>query len=487
MSLLTEIQNNTSSVVNGKLTLAQAITNKGGTLGDYVLVPSFSNLANGVRNIVAVADIVGASDVQVLAATNLIQGEMCALKKVTSEYSGILVRTLPLTGKYSTSTYNIDYSKPVRVYDNGSMIVTNMVNQGSIIARFFWDGTSYVQKGSGVVYNFVLDAETNHFALVWYNGSYNYLSFYDYDPETAAGTWVCDFKNAATSASAMTYAYKDNFIGEYIWHYNRQAKTYEADIIASEIIGITYSNECHARDIMPTNDGLYLAIFNTYDKATSYLIKTVQDSSGMLKKTGTLFNFTSLTGVASKNVSSPVQFIEHYSKVLYLDVNGKLHLLDLNTTTNQLTHLGYVTFSDGLANANISDYSFTKGNDALYVYVNDTSIESTRRLRLYTYDDLTGEFVFSCYPAETFSPVVKADAVPLTPAYGYIPNAGFDVFFKADGTWAAYNVSAPSLDYTHTAESCNGKLLQGVAVSGYGVSKQNMPSGSIGKVTQILS
>ena len=49
MSLLSQIQNNTSSVVNGKLNLAQAITNKGGVLNDYVLVPTFAYLANGIN------------------------------------------------------------------------------------------------------------------------------------------------------------------------------------------------------------------------------------------------------------------------------------------------------------------------------------------------------------------------------------------------------------------------------------------------------
>ena len=160
MSLLTDIQNNTSSVVNGKLNLAQAITNKGGVLNDYVLVPTFSNLANGINSIETGYAINGGKEVSVLSKGAITKGDICAVEVLNAdEYTANTLGSLPTECIDSTGATVSRYGSYRYIALEGGKMVLMPVASGNsrncYYYPFFWNGSSYEQMTVDGVPNYV--------------------------------------------------------------------------------------------------------------------------------------------------------------------------------------------------------------------------------------------------------------------------------------------------------------------------------------------
>ena len=141
MSLVSDIRSNTANVRLAKLALAQAIVNKGSSVGEYANVPTFSNIILGVNNILSVKDISGVTEATILASENLVRGDLCDLAKVMTEKV--------LTGTYDTPLTMVQYtgSKTVSVDHTGILAV---LNDGEVI--FLSDDGAYAYGTSAYPY-----------------------------------------------------------------------------------------------------------------------------------------------------------------------------------------------------------------------------------------------------------------------------------------------------------------------------------------------
>lgn len=123
MSLVSDIRANTANVRLAKLALAQAIVNKGSSVGDYANVPTFSNIILGVNNILSVKDISGVTEVNILASENLVRGDLCDLAKVMTDKVLTGTYDTPLTlVTYTGSTKSVDHTGIIAVLNDGEII-----------------------------------------------------------------------------------------------------------------------------------------------------------------------------------------------------------------------------------------------------------------------------------------------------------------------------------------------------------------------------
>ena len=123
MSLVSDIRSNTANVRLAKLALAQAIVNKGSSVGDYANVPTFSNIILGVNNILTVKDISGITDATILASEDLYRGDLCDLAKVMT--ANTLTGTLDAPSamfQYTGSTITVDHTGIIAILNDGEII-----------------------------------------------------------------------------------------------------------------------------------------------------------------------------------------------------------------------------------------------------------------------------------------------------------------------------------------------------------------------------
>ena len=156
MSLLSQIQNNTSSVVNGKLNLAQAITNKGAWVNE-----GFSrDLANGVASIATGYAINGGKEVDVLSKGAITKGDVCAVEVLNAdEYTANTLGSLPTECIDSTGATVSRYGSYRYIALEGGKMVLMPVASGNsrncYYYPFFWNGSSYEQMTVDGVPNYV--------------------------------------------------------------------------------------------------------------------------------------------------------------------------------------------------------------------------------------------------------------------------------------------------------------------------------------------
>ena len=138
MSLVDDIRANTSNVRLAKLAMAQAIVNKGSSVGEYANVPTFSNIIMGINNIETGIGINGATETNVFADDNIAKGDVCALTAIEpAGYQAVLVRNMPTTYKNGSTTYSVKF------LDKNAPIVTA---DGDIIGCYGITGGTYKDK-----------------------------------------------------------------------------------------------------------------------------------------------------------------------------------------------------------------------------------------------------------------------------------------------------------------------------------------------------
>lgn len=525
MSLLSQIQNNTSSVVNGKLNLAQAITNKGGVLNDYTLVPSFSNLTSGVGSIFSIRDINGAIETKIFANSAISKGDVLALEKPeVSGYVATRKYVIPATAMLETTSKSLYNSATPKVLANGEMVVA-FVTDGSIMlaAVFFYKvNDNYVQltldgsyantfrlryKGSGSSSSNFYTVQKNSFFFdsakkLLFACDADKLSVFKLDLDNlnliqqASLTW----NRSATgniwvhnnNVFVNCYAGTGSYTYQYFYDETTQTITSVGEVVRSMSTAPVTTSARGAFDYTyDAFDNIYVYVTGFKSTWFAAIRKLSLDANGIYQPSGKdcfltnvmkdwFYNGSSTSATSTEN--DPFLNMNFAcTSAVYIDTTNKFHYIAIDTDTMTATEID-VPFSDGLDVTQIANLKLVKGKQFLYVKSNDTTnYTDDERVRLYHYNIDEGYEFVGC-PANFFNPPVKALAIP--PIVPDSLMSDLVPYMLPTSDVAIYEVKVNEVEYEYTGQPCNN-MLAGAAA--YAVATQAIAANEIGKGLLILS
>ena len=515
MSLLTEIQNNTSSVVNGKLNLAQAITLKGGVLDDYVLVPSFSNLTSGVNSIFSITDIIGSKEVTCLASGNISKGQVCSLTAA------------PTLGYEANRVTNLNASQTAQipiVMDNGNFILCAKYSSYRMYFYPYYlvdgvykpltvDGVStYVdsEAGSSAEPDRSYDAEKKMFYVV--DGT-TAVKAYKIDVENLNMTLEKTYTGSFYLGGIATYCYKNNIFvqrkagssssdyGTYIYYLNDADNTFkyvDALITGTDwesIVNLATANTTHwaCNFTIDLYGDLFVCLVCRYGSNTNrfYIRKYIVDeSTGHLVASG---NYVKITDARSNYYSSTTFFTTNppfiyvaKSGALALYVNNSTTLKGLWITETLGSSAATLEFSDGLDVTKVSRIYFSAADGYLFVLSTDTNYTTEQQTRLYklTPSPDVVKFEFIGCPTEMFNPTVVTQLMPIGNSYDYASQT----IMKANdvGWYALYSVRKLTANYDYIATDSLNAVQASDNTAAYGIAPNDILDEELGTVLKIL-
>lgn len=515
MSLIDDIRANTSNVRLAKLAMAQAIENKGSSVGNYTNVPTFSNIIKGINSIETGLKVNGTEDAVILAADDLIKGDVCSLTEApTLGYEANRVTNLNAT---QTSIAPI-------VMDNGNFILCAKYSSYRMYFYPYYlvdgvykpltvDGVStYIDSASGssAEPDRSYDAEKKMFYVV--DGT-TAVKAYKIDVENLNMTLEKTYTGSFYLGGIATYCYKNNIFiqrqagssssdyGTYIYYLNDADNTFkyvDALITGTDwdsIVNLASANTTHwaCNFTIDLYGDLFVCLACKYGSNTNrfYIRKyTVDESTGYLVGSG---NYVKITDARS-NYYSYTTFFTTNPPFIYVAKSGSLALYVNNSTTLKglwITEtLGSsaatLEFSDGLNVAKVSRIYFSAADEYLFVLSTDTNYTTAQQTRLYKLipspDAIRFEFI-GC-PTEMFNPTVATGLMPIGNSYDFASQT----IMKANdiGWYALYSVKKLTSNYDYIATNCKNIISSDDDVSAYGVAKDNILEGAIGEASVFL-
>ena len=537
MSLLTEIQNNTSSVVNGKLNLAQAITNKGGVLNDYVLVPTFSNLVNGVASIETGMKVNFSKEVTILAENIIAKGDVCSLVAVESDiYSANAIGSLPTS---CTNSYGGSYnSNGDRISLEGGRLLL-FPSQGSLSScvfyfPFMWNGTAYEQMTVDGAYSYVYDGGKKHHSSkivvnmtfdsltgrlyigdTSHNNEYSHNLFraYQVDFETKNLTALQTGKGITGSAMSLL-AHNDCIFFNTIYQSSissasTNTKIYMAKFdatanalgtmveISSKFPMYTSGSNLIMLDIA-YNDALghiYVVGIVGNTAAIIRLDKGVDGSYTVYGNTATIpvsvkgntfkFQGKSASYYYSHNLNLPNVNITAGGIVACVTTSGEFKYYILEPDSMTLTEFD-VPFDDSLDKTLINSFKLTKDGQFLVLKSTDSNYTTVEQTRVYAYKIGTAEtsgFKFIGTTNSLFSPAVGEGYLP-HPRPSSLTDPTKLMYYTSSTTGNLYDLHKVVMEAEYTANPSSNGLSGALA---YGIAMEDIAVGSVGKAVLILS
>ena len=527
MSIIDAINQNTNSVVNGKLNLAQAIANKGGTLSDYTLVPSFSNLVDGVNSINGTA-VNGATTTKIHATDYIRQGDVLELKRALGGFSftgkgyGI-----PSSMPYGTSaTYSLITSIPPKILSEDVIAVyvdpSNSSSSQTVILLLV-DGEYKQLTVDGSYRGFSLSAtdlttsaiqgihHRNAFAFdsvndLLYTKGGSYVYVYKLDRTTLNLTTVVDkfTVDASGRPAADLYVHNNNmfitFIQDggsnsyaYQYYFNPATNKLVSQGYVYRGVGFTPDGSPHTRapfDFTYDEDDnlyVYLPLYQG-GVAKPCIHKMVLGSDGIYVPDKTLIltdvrdeviRLTSYVdaeftvGQPSLNMSRGCKY------AVYIDSSGRFHHINIDTNMMTITGELDVLFDDGLYPSSVESIKLVKDIDLLFLISNSDDYSTDEKLRLYVYD---GSYNFVCCPSLDFEPAAFVLTLPVT--FPYVLFSNTIVMDKLSGYVDTYEVTREEADYNYTGEPCNNMLTDAKV---YGLATEDIDIGETKEGLIILS
>lgn len=543
MSLLSQIQNNTSSVVNGKLNLAQAITNKGGTLGNYVLVPTFNNLINGVASIETGIPVDG-SNANFLASENIKKGGVCKLEKAISDYIMAYRGVYPTTykddenGNGTVTSTNVacqtkdgkfilvqgkysDYDHPIYMFmrtDDGYVQVTQG-EERTYTSVANYGGRTLASHPQVLAYDSV---NKRLFMYTATRDTYNSgcrLAVYDVDEETANITLKHTFNRGGSSSAGYFWGYNllqvivvDNNVfltgfdactslpsgnssmsaitKHYYYDPDEGTLTYIQYITGSSRPNVNYSYSI--ADMTMGADGyLYVAYTDGYSNRNYVKIrKMLKGADGRFSFTGATLSFSDVEYSDAGYLSQRTQNkgTASQSKIRFFMSAGCSYVFYVSTNgglryylvdTENMTATEQTPIFDD--GLDVSTVTYVKGQKSTFLYVVSSAYSTTEQLRLYTYDFGTATWKLFKLPLSNISPTLAVVNVPANNTYDFI-DGKYTTF--AETTPVIYNVGMADLGYDYIASNSNSVLEEADA---YGIAKEDITSSNVGKGLLILS
>lgn len=526
MSLLTEIQNNTSSVINGKLNLAQAIENKGGILSDYMLVPSFSNLVDGVNSIKGTA-VNGAITTKIHATDYIKQGDVLELKRAlggfsfTGEYN-----KLPATVQHGGKDCNIFTAIPPEPLSEDILVVFSQrptySNSVSAVYLILIDGQYHQLTVDGVYtfanstpsmsssldmyvhYNrylaFAFDSATD----ILYVGTHTTLYAYKLDRTTLNLTKLTTLSitSSYTSATFDLYAHNNNIFVSYgttssstiHYHYSSTSNTISFKKFVHEYVtsksdsGTTRAAFDYVYD---EDDNLYIYLtFYESGVRKNCIHKMTLDSASLYQSTKQTLYIPDVRADIMKWDSSTVELIDNSSEpslnmsrgckfAVYIDTSGYLHHINIDTNTMTITGELDLPLSDSVGRETITGIKLVKDADLLFLISGSDDYDTYEKLRVYQYDN---SYKFVCCPALDFEPTTQVLTLPVTFSHNLYNNT--IVMSKTTGYPDTYKISRLEADYDYTGEPCNNMLTD---VKAYGLATEDINMGETKEGLIILS